>query len=115
MTYTYKDEHSLRTELQHLSTKQDSGSWAELLVEWTMGEHWFVTVFDQYNYKEGKYFMKNDPARVHYIGAQVGYIRGSTRITVGYGKQRAGIFCAGGVCRYVPASNGITLSITNSF
>jgi hypothetical protein len=115
MTYMYKDEHSLRMELQHLNTKQDSGSWAEMLVEWTMGEHWFVTAFDQYNYKDFSYFGKGDPDRIHYVGAQVGYIRNANRITIGYGKQRAGIFCAGGVCRYVPASNGITLSITSSF
>jgi len=32
-----------------------------------------------------------------------------------YGKQREGIFCVGGVCRNVPASNGVTLTITSSF
>jgi hypothetical protein len=32
-----------------------------------------------------------------------------------YGKQRAGIFCVGGVCRNVPASNGFAISITSSF
>ena len=32
-----------------------------------------------------------------------------------YGKQRAGVFCVGGVCRAVPASNGLTFSFTSSF
>jgi hypothetical protein len=110
MTYMYKPEHSVRVELQHLLTRQDSGSWAMGLVEWTIGEHWFLVAADQFNYG-------NDDAeyRYHYVNFQVGYIRNANRITLGYGKQRAGIFCAGGVCRYVPASNGISLSITSSF
>jgi hypothetical protein len=44
-----------------------------------------------------------------------GYIKGSTRFTVSYGRQRAGLFCVGGVCRFVPANNGLTLSFTQSF
>jgi hypothetical protein len=34
---------------------------------------------------------------------------------LGYGKRRAGIFCIGGVCRAVPASNGIEINITSTF
>jgi len=34
---------------------------------------------------------------------------------VNYGRQRAGIFCVGGVCRQVPAANGLTLSVTSTF
>ncbi|HPU24227.1 MAG TPA: DUF6029 family protein [Candidatus Kapabacteria bacterium] len=32
-----------------------------------------------------------------------------------YGKQNQGIICVGGVCRTVPASNGLYLSISSSF
>ena len=31
------------------------------------------------------------------------------------GKQREGLLCIGGVCRQVPASNGMTFSLTTSF
>jgi hypothetical protein len=120
MTWKYRDEKALRMELQNLYTKVDTaggkgryqgaGSWAEALLEWTPGEKFYCTVFDQYNYGN-----PNEKQRFHYVNVQVGYIKNTTRITLGYGKQRAGIFCAGGVCRYVPASNGITLSITSSF
>ena len=110
MTYKYKEEKALRMELQHLYTKQDKGSWAEALLEWTPGEKFFITAMDQYNYAN-----PDVTQRFHYVNVQVGYIKSTTRITLGYGKQRAGIFCAGGVCRYVPASNGFTLSITSSF
>ena len=65
---------------------------------------------DQYNYGnpvEGQ--------KLHYIYGSLGYIKDATRITLGYGRQRAGLFCVGGVCRFVPASNGLTLSFTHSF
>ena len=63
--------------------------------------------FDKLNDDEKK--------RFHYYNATVVYIKSATRIALGYGRQRAGIFCVGGVCRYVPASNGIMLSVTTGF
>jgi hypothetical protein len=101
---------SIRTELQHLYTKQDQQSWALWLLEYTVSPHWFVAGFDEYNYGND---IKED--RLHYYNASFGYTRNSNRVSLGYGRQRAGIFCVGGVCRNVPASNGFTLSITSSF
>ncbi len=100
---------TLRSDLEHMYTKDDLGSWAAIIEEFTFGEHFFCAVTDQYNYGN-KY-----GAQVHYLSVQGGYIRGTNRITLGYGKQRAGIFCVGGVCRFVPASNGFSLNITSSF
>ena len=65
---------------------------------------------DQYNF--GNTIEKQ---RIHYYFASAGYVKGNSRIQIGYGKQRAGLFCVGGVCRNVPASSGLTLSITSSF
>lgn len=103
-------KHSIRVEAQTLQTKQDLGSWAMGLVEYTYSPHFFATVYDQYNY--GNHY---EAQRVHYLGGQVGYVGGTSRLALGYGRQRAGIVCVGGVCRFVPASNGVTLSITSSF
>jgi hypothetical protein len=44
-----------------------------------------------------------------------GFLKGATRFEIGYGKKREGIFCVGGVCKVVPSSNGLNLSITSSF
>jgi hypothetical protein len=90
--------------------KEDFGSWGMALAELTIGEHFFAAAMDQYNYGN-----KHEELRIHYMNVQAGYYWGTNRIVVGYGKQRAGIFCVGGVCRFVPASNGFTLSITSSF
>ena len=40
---------------------------------------------------------------------------GAHRLQVGYGRTRAGFNCTGGVCRYVPASKGVTLSYNYNF
>jgi Family of unknown function (DUF6029) len=103
---------TLRTDIEHMSVdkNEDFGNWALALGELTVGDHFFFAVMDQYNYNNYK-----ENLRIHYFNGQVGYMNGTVRIVAGYGKQRAGIFCVGGVCRFVPASNGFTLSITSSF
>jgi len=95
--HNFNDRNSVRFELQQLSTKQDHGDWATALAEFTFSPHWFVAIMDQYNY------------------GTFGYIRGGSRFSFSYGRQRAGIFCVGGVCRVVPAANGLTASITTTF
>ncbi len=110
LTHKFSGSKSIRTEFQHLSTRQDHDNWAMALAEVGLGEHWMISASDLYNYGN---HIESD--RIHYYNATVVYIKGPTRMGLGYGKQRAGIFCVGGVCRYVPASNGITLSVTTSF
>ncbi len=115
------DRTSVRFEVQHLSSQQDQGSWATALAEVTFSPHWFIAAMDQYNYvtfnetflEGGKFEVR--PERLHYPIGMVGYIHGGNRFQVSYGRQRAGIFCVGGVCRPVPAANGLTLSITSTF
>jgi hypothetical protein len=103
-------KHNLRTELQALLTEKDRGNWATVVLEYTISPGWFFSVMDQYNY--GNHDVSK---RVHYVIGSIGWIRDATRLTMSYGRQRAGLFCVGGVCRFVPASNGLTLSFTHSF
>jgi hypothetical protein len=106
--YDYK-EQSKNTSAETNITN-NTGSWVSELIEWTPSSHWSITLADQYNY--------NNPViakRVHYYFAMIGYVNGPTRISVSYGRQRQGIFCAGGVCRFVPASSGLSISISSSF
>lgn len=105
-----KSKQALRTEFQLLTSNQDKKDWATVLGEYTWSPHWFASVLDQYNYGNDD---KNQ--RIHYLYGTFGYINGSNRISLGYGKRREGIFCVGGVCRAVPASNGLELTITSSF
>lgn len=110
LTWKVKKKHTLRFEAQGLWTEQDQGDWAFGLVEYTFSPHWFVAVLDQFNYGNPL-----EDQQVHYILGTAGYIKGSHRFTLAYGRQRAGVFCVGGVCRLVPASNGLTFTFTSSF
>jgi hypothetical protein len=110
ITYKIKQESALRLEVQNLSTKQDHQNWAYALLEYTINENWFVATGDQYNY--GNEYINE---RYHYYMANIGYMKNTNRITLSCGKQRAGIFCVGGVCRNVPASNGLLLTVSSSF
>jgi hypothetical protein len=113
--HNFNDRNSVRFELQHLSTKQDQGNWATGLAEFTFSPHWFVAAMDQFNYIGNSELEAKGQEQRHYPIGSVGYIRGGNRFQVNYGRQRAGIFCVGGVCRQVPAANGLTLSITSTF
>jgi len=105
-----KSKHNIRIELQHLSTKQDSGNWFTGLAEYTISPNWSFSVMNQYNYGN-----EHPNARLHYPTLSFAYLRKSTRLELRAGRQRAGIFCIGGVCRTVPAATGVALSLTTSF
>lgn len=108
--YSFSAAHTLHMEFQGLQTQQDQGNWVFALAEYNFGSDWFLGALDEYNYGD------SDPSlRIHYFTITGGYMHNALHITIGYGKQRAGILCIGGVCRQIPASDGLTLSITNSF
>ena len=110
MNYKINKSHALRAEVQGLFTKKDKGDWATVVLEYTISPKWFFSVMDQFNYGNP---VAND--RLHYLIGSFGYVREASRFMVSYGRQRAGLFCVGGVCRFVPASNGLTFTFTQSF
>ena len=114
--YKINKTHSIRTELQGMFIEKekgfinDKGNWATILVEYSISPSYFFSFMDQYNYGN-----PIESKRIHYPIITCGYIKDATRFTVSYGRQRAGLFCVGGVCRFVPANNGLTFSFTQSF
>jgi hypothetical protein len=114
ITYKYNSNSALRLETQGFfspnKTNPNAGSWVTGMLEWSPSTHWFVAILDQYNFSN-----PSDLLQIHYLLGTAGYTNGPHRISMSVGKQRAGIFCVGGVCRNVPASNGVALSITSSF
>jgi len=90
LTYKVKPKHALRLELQGLFTGEDQGSWAVAMLEYTWSPHFFVAVLDQWNYGN-----PHEEKRLHYPYIQVGYTHNASRITLSYGRQRAGISSAG--------------------
>ncbi|MEN9943677.1 MAG: hypothetical protein RLZZ91_1678 [Bacteroidota bacterium] len=110
MNYKFTPKDNLHLELQGLQTDQDKGDWATVVAEFSHSPHWSIGLIDQYNYGNSV-----AEKRIHYLFGTVGYINGSQRLTLGYGKRREGVFCIGGVCRAVPATNGFELMYTASF
>jgi len=106
--YDYK-EHAIDAN-GNKNITSNTGSWVSGLIEWTPTSHWSVTLADQYNYEN-----PIESKKIHYYFGMLGYTNGPTRVSVSYGRQRQGIFCAGGVCRFVPSSSGLNISISSSF
>ncbi len=109
-TYKFNRRNSLRTELQGLWTPEDKGDWFAITLEYNISPKWFFSVMDEYNYGNPAEKMK-----IHYYNVSFGFTQNTTRISLRYGRQREGLLCVGGVCRYVPASTGLTLTLTSSF
>ena len=104
--YRFNKKFTLRGELQYLNTKQDEGDWMYGLLELTVLPNFMFTVSDMYNSGE---------SNIHYYQGSVTFNTGSHRLMAGYGRTRAGFNCSGGVCRYVPASKGVTISYNYNF
>lgn len=109
-----KPKHSLRTEIQTLLTDgQDGtfgGDWGLILMEYSIAPSWFVAVQDAYNFGNDI-----EELQIHYYSLNVGYTQGTNKFQLGYGRQQEGVFCVGGICRVVPASNGFTFGVTSNF
>jgi len=104
--YKINKKTTLRGEAQYLSTKDDEGDWVFGLLELSLVPHWMITVSDEWNCGE---------TDLHYYMGSVTFNTGAHRLQVGYGRTRAGYNCSGGVCRYVPASKGVTISYNYNF
>ncbi|QUB61095.1 hypothetical protein J4861_09745 [Prevotella melaninogenica] len=97
---------TLRVEGQYLVSKDGDKDWLFGLAELSLAPHWMFTLSDLYNVGD---------TRVHYYQGYVTYSGGAHRLQLGYGRTRAGFNCSGGVCRYIPATKGLTLSYNYNF
>ena len=105
--YKIKSRYTIKSEIQHLQTKQHFGNWGMGLIEANL-KNFFFSIQDLYNYG-------NPISPTHYYSITTGFIKNSHRVELRYGKVRAGLFCVGGICREAPASNGFSINITSSF
>ena len=104
--YQIAPKAKLRGEVQYLTTPDDQGDWAFALLELSLAPRWMFTVSDMWNC---------GVTDIHYYQGLVTFNTGAHRIQAGYGRTRAGYNCSGGVCRYVPATKGFTLSYNYNF
>lgn len=98
---------ALRVEAQHLWTPHDDKNWAGGLLEYNFNSTYTIYAADAWNYGgEEKY---------HYYSVGGSYTKGNTRFAMNYGRQRGGLICVGGVCRYVPENTGVTANLVVTF
>lgn len=104
--YRINKHFTLRGEVQYLHTDDDQRDWIFGLIELSAHPHWMFSLSDMYNCGE---------THLHYYQSYVTFNTGAHRLQLGYGRTRAGYNCSGGVCRYVPASKGFSLSYNYNF
>lgn len=109
-TYKINASKSMRLVGEHLWADSDKKNWAAATIEYNWNTKFSFYVSDMYNYG-------NDDAekRNHYYNLGGSFRKKSTRIALAYGRQRGGLVCVGGVCRNVPESTGLSLSLNSTF
>jgi hypothetical protein len=104
--YKWAPKKSIRFKAEHLYSNENEGSWVSLLSEFSFSSPIMFFASDLYNYGQ---------TNIHYYNIGSSVTRNSTRFSFSYGKQRPGLLCVGGVCRFVPASYGFTATLTTTF
>jgi len=124
--YRIDRKKSVRLELQTMVVgedpvgggKQDYGNWWFGMVEFTLAPNWTFAVADMYNSEPGVAApadASGEGLKIHYPRVDVYYNYKSSRFSLSYIKQVAGIVCAGGICRLEPAFSGVRLNVNTSF
>lgn len=98
---------SLRTEIQHMNTDFQDKAWIYGLFEIGLFRNWMIFMSDMYNYEA------KDKEHFYNVGAS--FTHQGFRMSAAYGKNREGLQCTGGVCRYVPGYTGATVTLSYVF
>jgi hypothetical protein len=122
--YKLSKKRSVRFEGQYMVTgedkgvKHDFGDWIYGGLEYNFSNKFSISLTDMFNVAPGKNSPTDDSGEklaIHYPRFDVFYIKGPTRVSIGYVKQVQGIVCSGGVCRLEPAFSGVRANLTTSF
>lgn len=105
-TYRFTDDFSMRGELQYLYSAESTKDWCAALVETNLASGWSFFAKDMFNHGSSK---------IHYYQAGMGYGKNHYRISASFGRNREGMVCSGGVCRWQPGFTGGNLSISIVF
>ena len=103
--YAMNKKVQMRAELQYLYSRQYEGQWIAALYELSLWRQ--LVLSGQWMYNIGH---APDAINGHYYTVAATYTHGAHRLMAGYTKTRAGFNCSGGVCRYVPEQQGVTLT-----
>ncbi len=105
VSYRLPERRFIRTELQHMSANQHFGNWLFALVEYGWSPKLSTYISDEWNYDNS----------IHYYSVGANYRKGPLSVGLSYVRERSGLICVGGICRFVPASNGFRVQVNTSF
>ena len=108
--YNFSGSKTLKIELQHQWADASFKNWAAGLIEYNFNSQWSVFNNNLYNYGN-----TDNSKKINYYSFGTTYSKSATRVQLSYGRQRGGLVCIGGVCRFVPESSGLTLNFNYSF
>lgn len=106
LLYKFTPSLSARLELQYLLSEGAEKDWMAALLEVNFAPHWSIFASDMYNHGSTK---------VHYYNGGVSWAMSRIRLSLGYGRYRAGMICSGGVCRQTPAYTGGNFALNLTF
>lgn len=109
--YNINQIRSIKLDLEHMWADEDFRNWYGITTEFNFNDKWSVFAMDLVNYGNKDPEEKNK----HYLTIGTAYRKGTSRVSVSYGRQRGGLVCVGGVCRFVPESTGFSLSFNTAF
>ena len=109
-THKFNSGKSIRFLGEHLWADSDKKNWAASTIEFNASSRISIYVSDMFNYGNDETFLRN-----HYYNIGGSFRKNATRIALNYGRQRGGLVCVGGVCRFVPESTGLSLSLNTAF
>ncbi len=112
LIYNLTKSRSIRIDAEHMWADADFKNWIGGSLEYNFNENFSLYSMDIVNYGNTK---DSEEKNKHYLTLGGAYRNGATRIALGYGRQRGGLVCVGGVCRFVPESTGISLSFNTAF
>ena len=104
--YKIAKSKKLHFQVEHLWNTDDKKNWIAFLSEFQFHKKISIYISDMYNYGNDQ-----EIERIHYYNLGMSYKNKKTRFNLNYGRQRGGLLCVGGVCRFVPNSNGLSFGM----
>lgn len=107
VTYKFTRKFSMRAEVQYLySPDSPEGDWVAGLLELNVAPKWSIWGSDMYNH---------GGTEINYWSVGASFTHSFVRVALGWGRNREGYICSGGVCRQMPAYTGGNLQMTLTF
>ena len=104
--HSLRKSDELRIQFEHLWTDDDTKNWVGGLLEYYLKRNFSFYISDQFNYGNN-----NEIDQIHFYNIGGSFSQRKTKVSLNYGRQRGGLICVGGICRFVPKSNGLTLTL----